>query len=120
MIAQDRRPPTAPCGCYTAPQMSPRQTKRPRMRRPCESPAKRRDGADHGFAVDILEGTFDFSLAGRAFTAGAGAFVYLPKGRGSYPSRRTIDTGMLGGCSINMLPSVHDQRGDPSSGGRVR
>lgn len=28
----------------------------------------------------ILEGTFDFSLAGRAFSAGAGAFVYLPKG----------------------------------------
>ena len=28
----------------------------------------------------ILEGTFDFSLAGQAFTAGAGAFVYLPKG----------------------------------------
>ena len=28
----------------------------------------------------ILEGIFDFSLAGRAFTAGAGAFVLLPKG----------------------------------------
>lgn len=28
----------------------------------------------------ILEGTFDFSLAGQAFTAGAGAFVHLPKG----------------------------------------
>ena len=28
----------------------------------------------------ILEGTFDFSLAGRAFTARAGAFVYLPRG----------------------------------------
>ena len=28
----------------------------------------------------ILGGTFDFSLAGRSFTAGAGAFVYLPKG----------------------------------------
>ena len=28
----------------------------------------------------ILEGTFDFSLAGQAFSAGAGAFVYLPKG----------------------------------------
>jgi quercetin dioxygenase-like cupin family protein len=28
----------------------------------------------------ILEGTFDFSLAGRPFTAAAGAFVYLPKG----------------------------------------
>jgi mannose-6-phosphate isomerase-like protein (cupin superfamily) len=28
----------------------------------------------------ILEGTFDFSLAGRAFTAGAGEFVRLPKG----------------------------------------
>ncbi len=28
----------------------------------------------------VLEGTFDFSLAGQAFTAGAGAFVYLPKG----------------------------------------
>jgi len=28
----------------------------------------------------ILEGIFDFSLAGQAFTAGAGAFVYLPKG----------------------------------------
>ena len=28
----------------------------------------------------ILEGTFDFSLAGQAFTAGAGAFVLLPKG----------------------------------------
>lgn len=28
----------------------------------------------------ILEGTFDFSLAGQAFTAGAGAFVHLPRG----------------------------------------
>jgi mannose-6-phosphate isomerase-like protein (cupin superfamily) len=28
----------------------------------------------------ILEGTFDFSLAGQPFTAGAGAFVHLPKG----------------------------------------
>ena len=28
----------------------------------------------------ILEGTFDFSLAGQAFSAGPGAFVYLPKG----------------------------------------
>src|SRR5438477_9880920 len=28
----------------------------------------------------ILEGTFDFSLAGQAFSAGAGAFVYLPRG----------------------------------------
>ena len=28
----------------------------------------------------ILEGTFDFSLAGQAFTAGVGAFVHLPKG----------------------------------------
>ena len=28
----------------------------------------------------ILEGTFDFSLAGQAFSAGPGAFVHLPKG----------------------------------------
>jgi quercetin dioxygenase-like cupin family protein len=28
----------------------------------------------------ILDGTFDFSLAGRPFSAGAGALVYLPKG----------------------------------------
>ena len=28
----------------------------------------------------VLEGTFDFSLAGQAFTAGAGSFVHLPKG----------------------------------------
>jgi quercetin dioxygenase-like cupin family protein len=28
----------------------------------------------------ILDGTFDFSLAGRPFTAAAGAFVHLPKG----------------------------------------
>ena len=28
----------------------------------------------------ILEGTFDFSLAGRAFPAGGGEFVHLPKG----------------------------------------
>jgi quercetin dioxygenase-like cupin family protein len=28
----------------------------------------------------ILDGVFEFSLAGRAFTAGAGAFVHLPKG----------------------------------------
>src|SRR5262245_3316040 len=34
--------------------------------------------ADESFY--ILEGTFEFSLAGRAFTAGAGSFVYLPKG----------------------------------------
>lgn len=34
--------------------------------------------ADESFY--ILEGTFEFSLAGRAFTAGPGSFVYLPKG----------------------------------------
>ena len=34
--------------------------------------------ADESFY--ILEGTFDFSLAGRSFSASAGAFVYLPKG----------------------------------------
>jgi quercetin dioxygenase-like cupin family protein len=34
--------------------------------------------ADESFY--ILEGTFDFSLAGQAFSAGAGAFVHLPKG----------------------------------------
>ena len=34
--------------------------------------------ADESFY--ITEGTFDFSLAGEAFSAGAGAFVYLPKG----------------------------------------
>src|SRR5262245_36047199 len=28
----------------------------------------------------ILEGIFDFSLAGEPFTAGVGSFVYLPKG----------------------------------------
>ncbi len=28
----------------------------------------------------ILEGTFDFSLAGQVFSAGPGSFVYLPKG----------------------------------------
>jgi quercetin dioxygenase-like cupin family protein len=28
----------------------------------------------------ILEGSFDFSLGGTAFSAGAGAFVHLPKG----------------------------------------
>jgi quercetin dioxygenase-like cupin family protein len=34
--------------------------------------------ADESFY--ILEGTFDFSLAGQAFSAGPGAFVHLPKG----------------------------------------
>jgi hypothetical protein len=34
----------APFACYTAPQLSPRQTKRPRVRCPCEPPGKRRDG----------------------------------------------------------------------------
>jgi len=34
--------------------------------------------ADESFY--ILEGTWDFSLDGRRFSAGAGAFVYLPKG----------------------------------------
>ncbi|MBZ5558211.1 MAG: cupin domain-containing protein [Acidobacteriia bacterium] len=34
--------------------------------------------ADESFY--ITEGTFDFSLAGKSFNAGAGAFVYLPKG----------------------------------------
>jgi quercetin dioxygenase-like cupin family protein len=33
--------------------------------------------ADESFY--ILEGTFEFSLAGRAFTAGPGSFVHLPK-----------------------------------------
>jgi quercetin dioxygenase-like cupin family protein len=28
----------------------------------------------------VLEGTFDFSLAGQPFSAGAGSFVHLPKG----------------------------------------
>ncbi len=28
----------------------------------------------------VLEGLFEFSLAGRPFTAGPGSFVYLPKG----------------------------------------
>src|SRR5215470_1821139 len=28
----------------------------------------------------VLEGTFDFSLAGRPFSAGPGSFVHLPKG----------------------------------------
>ena len=28
----------------------------------------------------VLEGTFDFSLAGQAFSAGAGSFVHLPRG----------------------------------------
>ncbi|MBI3402652.1 MAG: cupin domain-containing protein [Acidobacteria bacterium] len=43
--------------------------------------------ADESFY--ILEGTFDFSLAGKAFTAGAGAFVYLPK--------RVVHTHAAGG-----------------------
>jgi len=34
--------------------------------------------ADESFY--ILEGTFDFMLAGRTFSAGPGAFVHLPKG----------------------------------------
>jgi quercetin dioxygenase-like cupin family protein len=34
--------------------------------------------ADESFY--ILEGRFDFSLAGEAFSAGPGAFVHLPKG----------------------------------------
>ena len=34
--------------------------------------------ADENFYV--LEGTFDFSLAGQPFSAGAGSFVHLPKG----------------------------------------
>jgi quercetin dioxygenase-like cupin family protein len=34
--------------------------------------------ADESFY--ILEGTFDFSLAGQAFSAGPGGFVHLPKG----------------------------------------
>jgi len=34
--------------------------------------------ADESFY--ILDGTFEFSLAGKSFTAGAGSFVYLPKG----------------------------------------
>jgi quercetin dioxygenase-like cupin family protein len=34
--------------------------------------------ADESFF--ILDGTFDFSLAGQPFTAGPGSFVHLPKG----------------------------------------
>jgi quercetin dioxygenase-like cupin family protein len=34
--------------------------------------------ADESFYV--LEGTFDFMLAGQTFSAGAGAFVHLPRG----------------------------------------
>ena len=35
---------------------------------------------DNDEAFYVLEGTFDFSLAGSAFSAGAGSFVYLPRG----------------------------------------
>jgi quercetin dioxygenase-like cupin family protein len=35
---------------------------------------------DHDESFYILEGRFDFSLAGQEFTALAGAFVHLPKG----------------------------------------
>jgi mannose-6-phosphate isomerase-like protein (cupin superfamily) len=35
---------------------------------------------DNDESFYILEGIFDFSLAGQAFSAGPGAFVYLPKG----------------------------------------
>jgi len=40
-------------------------------------PHSHRDNDESFF---ILEGTFDFSLAGKAFTASPGAFVHLPKG----------------------------------------
>ena len=49
-------------------------TARPEMGPP---PHLHRD-ADETFYV--LEGTFDFSLAGRPFSAGPGSFVHLPKG----------------------------------------
>jgi len=35
---------------------------------------------NHDESFYILEGTFDFSLAGRPFTARAGDFVHLPRG----------------------------------------
>ena len=35
---------------------------------------------NHDESFYILEGTFEFSLAGQAFTARPGAFVHLPKG----------------------------------------
>src|SRR5262245_14805677 len=35
---------------------------------------------DNDEAFYVLEGTFDFSLAGSPFSAGAGSFVYLPRG----------------------------------------
>src|SRR5436309_12661685 len=35
---------------------------------------------NHDESFYILEGTFDFSLAGEAFSARPGAFVYLPRG----------------------------------------
>jgi len=34
----------------------------------------------HDESFYVLEGTFEFSLAGRAFAAGPGSFVHLPKG----------------------------------------
>src|ERR1043166_8972157 len=34
----------------------------------------------HAQRLYVLDGTFEFSLAGRAFTAGPGSFVHLPKG----------------------------------------
>src|SRR5205814_10309474 len=34
----------------------------------------------HDESFYVLDGTFEFSLAGRAFTAGPGSFVHLPKG----------------------------------------
>src|SRR5207249_4460518 len=35
---------------------------------------------NHDESFYVLDGIFDFSLAGRSFTAGAGSFVHLPKG----------------------------------------
>jgi quercetin dioxygenase-like cupin family protein len=45
----------------------------------------------------VLEGSFEFSIGGRTFTAGAGSFVYLPKGvvhmhraAGSAPAKAVV------------------------------
>ena len=51
----------------------------------------------------ILDGTFDFSLAGQAFTAGPGAFVHLPKG--------VVHTHCAGGGTSARALVIHSPAG---------
>jgi quercetin dioxygenase-like cupin family protein len=87
--------------------------------------------ADESFY--ILEGTFDFSLDGRPFSAGAGSFVQLPRGvvhthsaGGGTPARALVIQSPAGverfiaeAGSVATDPSRRPAPPDPAALGRI-